>query len=220
MSERARPTVVLLHGLARGSRSLSGLRKHLEAAGFPTWAHSYPSRRLAIREAAARVADRIHAELPGRELHAVTHSLGGILVRHLDDPRLRWRRIVMLAPPNRGSQVALAFRTHPFYRWFYGPAGQELADPADWPDPPASFAVIAGTRHRSWSNPTALITRAMRLFRKGEPNDGTVAVAETRLEGMAAFVTVDATHTWIMNHDATRGQVVAFLDHGRFNEAS
>jgi hypothetical protein len=173
---------------------------------------------MTIRDAAAVIADRLHADLPGAELCAVTHSLGGILVRHLADPRLRWRRIVMLAPPNRGSQVALAFREHPLYRWFYGPAGQELADPAEWPAPPAPFAVIAGTRHQSLTNPTSWITRAMRLFPDGEPNDGTVAVGETRLDGMAGFLTIDATHTWIMNHRTTHDRVVEFLDTGRFSQ--
>jgi len=206
-----RPLVVLLHGLARRSGSLSRLRRRLEEAGFDTWARTYPSRKLTITDAAAQVADWIHADAGDRELYAVTHSMGGILLRHLADPRLRWRRIVMLAPPNQGSQVAQSFRQRPLFRWFYGPAGHELGErPPSWPPPPAPFAVIAGTRHESWTNPTSWVTRM------GEPNDGTVAVSETQIDGMAAFTTVDATHTWIMNDPRVHRHVLEFLQTGRF----
>jgi hypothetical protein len=206
-----KPTVVLLHGLARSRVSLSGLRRFLEREGYPTFCPSYGSRRQSIGEAAREVTSAILRDLSGRELCAVTHSLGGILVRHMHDPRLDWRRIVMLAPPNRGSRVAQAFRNHPLVRWFYGPAAQELADPAGWPPPPAPFAIIAGTRSGALSNPIAWVTRGLGLFAQGAANDGTLSVEETQLEGMAEFATVDATHTWIMNHPAARAKVLAFL---------
>jgi hypothetical protein len=209
-----RPTVVLLHGLGRSRLSLAGLRTHLERAGFPTWARSYASRHQGIAESARELTERIVADLGDRELCAVTHSLGGILIRHMHDARLTWRRIVMLAPPNQGSQVASALRDHPLFRWFYGPAGQELSDTRTWPAPPAPFAVIAGTRGAALSNPSVWITRPGAIF--DEPHDGTVAVAETRLEGMADFATVEATHTWIMNHPGARAKIVEFLEGGRF----
>ena len=205
------PTVVLLHGLARRAGSLAGLGRALAAAGFPVWACDYPSRRRGIAEAAAGLADRLAAELPGRPLAAVTHSLGGIVIRHLGDPRLDWRRIVMLAPPNHGSQVAAAFAGNRLFRWFYGPAGGELADPEGWPLPPAPCAVIAGTRRRALGNPTSWVSH--RLFAAGTEHDGTVAVDETRLAG-AAFATVDAPHTFIMNDRRARELVLAFLRTG------
>lgn len=207
------PTVVLLHGLARRAGSLAGLGRALVAAGFPVWACDYPSRRRGIAAAAAAIADRLADELPDRPLAAVTHSLGGIVVRHLADPRLRWQRIVMLAPPNRGSQVAAAFAGNRLFRWFYGPAGGELAaDAAAWPPPPAPCAVIAGTRRRALANPTSWVSH--RVFAAGVEHDGTVAVDETHLAG-AGFATVDATHTLIMNHPEVRALTLAFLRTGR-----
>ena len=208
----APPTVVLLHGLARRRGSLAGLRRYLERAGFPTWAVTYPSRRQTIAEAAAQITERLLTELPDQPLCAVTHSLGGIVVRHMHDPRLRWQRIVMLAPPNQGSQVAAAFADNPLFRWFYGAAGQEVGRATaavDWPAPPAPFAVIAGTRGNTLANPTSWLPR--RLFAADQPHDGTVAVSETALPGMAELVTVDATHTWIMNDAIVREKIVAFL---------
>ncbi len=213
-------TVVLLHGLARRAGSLAGMGRALEAAGFATWSCDYPSRRATVAEAAAEVADRIAAALPGQPLGAVTHSLGGVLARHLGDARLDWRRIVMLAPPNQGSQVAAALAQQPLFRWFYGPAAQELAlrsgaglagDPASWPPPPAPTAVIAGTRRRALVNPTSWVSG--RVFADGVAHDGTVAVDEARLPG-AAFATVDASHTVIMDDPAVRALAIGFLRHG------
>jgi triacylglycerol lipase len=133
----------------------------------------------------------------------VTHSLGGILVRFMHDPRLRWRRIVMLAPPNQGSALAAGLATQPLFRWFYGPAGLDLADGSAWPPPPAPFAVIAGNRRRSLGNPVSWTLG--RRFGADEPNDG-----------MAAFAELDATHTWIMDHPDVARLVCDFLDRGRF----
>jgi triacylglycerol lipase len=209
-----KPLVVLLHGLARGHGSMARLADHLAAHGFDTWCHSYPSRRAPIAEIARALADAIAREAPDRPLAAVTHSMGGVVARHLHDPRLAWQRIVMLAPPNQGSRLARELATRAMFRWFYGPAGRELADSSRWPAPPAPFAVIAGTRARALTNPTSWTIG--RRFPPGVANDGTVAVDETRLDGMTAFAEVDATHTWIMNDARVHRLVLRYLRDGSF----
>jgi triacylglycerol lipase len=208
------PLVVLLHGLARGHRSMAALDAHLRGHGFETWSRTYPSRRRPIAELASALGDAIARDAAGRPVCAVTHSLGGVVVRHLHDPRIAWDRIVMLAPPNRGSRLAGSLVTSTMFRWFYGPAGRELADGARWPAPPAPFAVIAGTRARALTNPTSWTFG--RRFPPGTRNDGTVAVDETRLDGMADFAEVDATHTWIMNDPRVHALVVQYLRAGSF----
>jgi hypothetical protein len=207
-----KPIVVLLHGLARGQGSMKRLSLALRAAGFETWSHTYPSRRHSITYLAGALTEQLVAL--DRPLHAVTHSMGGVIVRHLHDPRLKWRRIVMLAPPNRGSRLAAGLVRNPLFRWFYGPAGSELADSSSWPDPPAKFAVIAGTRSLAWSNPTSWTVG--RRFAAGVANDGTVAVEETKHPAMDAFAEVDATHTWIMNERTVHALVIRYLRDGAF----
>ena len=213
-STAPRPTVVFLHGIARTHRSMSLLRNDVRRAGYPTWSESYPSRRLSIVELGAGIAQRVREAAPEGEVVGVTHSMGGIVARHMTG-LLPWRGIVMIAPPNRGSRVALALKDNPMFQWFFGPAGQELPDPAGWPMPPHPFAIIAGTRSASLFAPPGWLTRAAGVMPRDEPSDGIVTVSETRLEGMTDFATVDASHTWIMNHPGVRAMVLEFLARGR-----
>lgn len=208
------PTVVLLHGLARGAGSLAGMGRALQAAGFPVWSCDYSSTSTSIADAADDVCRRIREELPDRELHAVTHSLGGIVVRCLGDRGLDWRRIVMLAPPNRGSRIANMLAGQALFQKAYGLAGVELSEDRKWPFPPAPFGVIAGTKKRSWTNPTSFLTRF--VLSDDVEHDGTVLVDETKLDGMAAFATVDANHTFIMNDLKAQQLAVRFLLEGVF----
>ncbi len=209
-----KPVVVLLHGLARGHGSMAKLGTFLRAHGYEIAARTYPSRQHSISYLASEIADWIVEQAGDRPVSAVTHSMGGVIVRHLHDARIHWERIVMLAPPNQGSQLAAALRTNPIFRWYYGPAGGELADGSQWPAPPAPFAVIAGTRGLALSNVTSWTIG--RRFAPGTVHDGTVAVAETRLDGMADFAEVDATHTWIMNDVRVHDLALRYLRTGAF----
>lgn len=213
-----KPLVVLLHGLARGHGSMSRLGTFLRAEGFDTVARTYPSRRHSINYLAGEVSEWIIERAQGRPVHAVTHSMGGVIVRHLHDPRIQWERIVMLAPPNRGSRLAAGLMRNPVFRWFYGPAGVELADGSQWPAPPAPFCVIAGTRARAFTNVTSWTLG--RRFSPETANDGTVAVDETKLDGMSAFAEVDATHTWIMNDPRAQRLIAAYLRDGCFGDGT
>jgi triacylglycerol lipase len=214
MSDAEPPAVVLLHGIGRTHRSMGPLRRFIAGLGYATWSRTYPSRRMSIGALAEEVTGWIRRDLGERPLVGVTHSMGGILVRYMR--QLPWRGVVMLAPPNQGSVVAARLARSPIYRWVYGPAGGELGEPRDWPPPPEPFAIVAGTRGPSWGNLPSLLIRGLRLLPAGEPHDGTVRVAETRLDGMVAFAEVEASHTFLMNHPATRELVRRFLASGRF----
>jgi len=208
------PLVVLLHGLGRRHASMAGMARALEAAGFESYCAGYPSRRHGVRELAAELADRVAARAGDRPLCAVTHSMGGVVVRHMHDPRLRWRRIVMLAPPNQGSYLARQLSRVGAMRWVFGPAIGELADASSWPPPPAPVAVIAGTRRLAIGNPTSWTFG--RALPADVAHDGTVAVHETQLPEMAAFAEVDATHSWIMRSPEVQALTVRYLRTGAF----
>lgn len=190
----------------------------LEAADLETWSIDYPSTSMTIEDIARRVSRHLHKEHPERKLYAVTHSLGGIVLRHLKRPRLNWKRAVLIAPPNGGSAVAAALAGNPIFQALAGPAGGALGRAAGvtkpWPFPPCPFGIIAGTRAFARGNPTSWISG--RLFAKGDPNDGTVTVEETKLVGSADHVTVDATHTTIVDEPEVQALTIRFLKSGLF----
>jgi triacylglycerol lipase len=211
--------VVLLHGLLRSARSMTSLQRALEAEGHEVWARSYASQRRSIEESATEIAAELRARYAGRSVMLVTHSLGGIIARHLAGPvgeGLRIERIVMLAPPNRGSRLARRLGDLRLFRRLYGPAGQQLRahDDAGWPVPTVPVAVIAGTEARGL-NPTGWLSWVTGLIPPDQPSDGTVLVEETHLPRMADFATVTATHTFIMDHPEVHEMVRRFLREGR-----
>jgi triacylglycerol lipase len=211
----ARETVVLLHGLGRSHWSMMPLESRLEDAGYEVENLGYPSTRLdpdgLVAYLGAAVA-QCCAEAP--RVHFVTHSLGGILVRgYLAKQRPdNLGRVVMLAPPNRGSELVDELGDWPLFSWILGPTAVQLGTNADsFPNrlPPVDFdlGVIAGTES---INPlgSAILP---------EGNDGTVSVASTRVAGMRDFVELEASHTFIMWSGEAADQILAFLRNGRFD---
>ncbi|MER2252526.1 alpha/beta fold hydrolase [Methylorubrum podarium] len=209
--------VLLLHGIARRAASLRPLERELAAEGYATLNRDYPARRLALADIAEMIAPQVAAFAAGvSRLHIVTHSMGGLVARVL---LARHRpanlgRVVMLGPPNGGSEVADALHRLAPYRRFFGPAGAELVTlrgagqerlfgPVDYP-----LGVIAGRR--------SLYPLASLLLLPG-PNDGRVTVARTRLEGMADHVVLPAAHPTLMRNRRALSQTLHFLCEGRFD---
>ena len=208
--------VILLHGLARTSHSMAPLEETLRAKGYWVANIDYPSRDQPIESLAPEAVGRgLEAcrSCQAKVIHFVTHSMGGILVRYYlarhTVPELG--RVVMLAPPNQGSEVVDRFSKMPGYETVNGPAGYQLGTaPDSVPNSlgPVTYpvGVIAGTE-----SVNLLLSSAL-----PDPDDGKVSVERTRVEGMADFITVEASHPFIMRDDEAIRQALFFLQVGHF----
>ena len=218
-----RPHVILLHGLARNAFSMRSLARAMSRSGYTPLNLDYPSRKHKIQDLAFRLIPQVRAQVsPDTPLYLVTHSMGGLVGRQLMHllHEYRWEGAVFLAPPHGGSHLARTLSVHPttrhFFRWFYGPAGREVAqETLELPLPHCPYGVIAGTQARSWSNPISWFSH---LFLKAK-SDGTVLVDETHLERMFDYVEVDVNHTTIMNHADVQRLVQHFFQHHSFSSA-
>lgn len=213
----ARPDcVILLHGLARTSKSMRPLAEALQAANYHVVNVGYPSRKFPIAQLAelaiAPALCKCREHTP-TNIHFITHSLGGILLRQYvsnhNIPELK--RVVMFAPPNKGSQVVDKLKNVPGFTALNGPAGKELGTNADsLPNTlgPVTFdlGVIAGTRSINW---------ILSLYLPN-PDDGKVSLENTKIEGMRDFLSVPVSHPFIMKDKNTIRQSVNYLKLGHF----
>lgn len=204
--------VVLLHGIIRRASSMSPVEGALRRKGYATLNVDYPSTRHSLEEIAELVHPAISAFNEGNEgaLHFVTHSMGGLVTRvYLAAHRpANLGRIVMMAPPNQGSEVADILRRFGAYKRLMGPAGQQLSTraAAGLPVPDCPVGVIAGTRS---------VYPIASIFLRGE-NDGRVSARRTRISPEGPWMAFPVPHPTIMRHKGVHAAVESFLATGSF----
>ncbi|HKY34247.1 MAG TPA: alpha/beta fold hydrolase [Candidatus Polarisedimenticolia bacterium] len=197
-----REMVIVLHGMGRTRQSMKPLAKALEEEGYEVLNFGYPSRSAAVAELAEGLAATAagQAQRPDVDrIHMVGHSLGNILIRWVVANRRppKLGRIVMLAPPNRGSRRA-DFAA-PWLTWLSAPLPElttrDGSTVLSIPTPPdVPIGIIAGSR------------------------DGTVPISQTFLPQPCAcdHVVVPSGHTFIMRRSLVHQLTAAYLRKGSF----
>jgi len=212
--------VILLHGMARSEGSMRPLEKCLTQSGFSVINTGYPSTTETVEAIAENYLGAMveHCRKKGAiKIHIVTHSLGGIVVRqYLQTHALpTGSRIVMIAPPNHGSELADKLRSFRIYQWLNGPAGQVLGTgPDSLPNTlkpvKGEIGVIAGN---------ATLNPLFSWLIPGD-DDGKVSVRNTRLAEMKDFIVAFSSHSFIMRHAKVMDQAAYFLKNGKFDHAA
>lgn len=207
--------IVLLHGLLRSDSSFTKMSQHLEKQGYTVINQDYPSTQTNIETLAPGTINSALGQCDQQEaISFVTHSMGGILVRyylkHFDIPTLK--TVVMLAPPNAGSEIVDKLSSLPPFEWLNGPAGSQLGtDDTSMPivlgAVDYNLGVIAGSDS---------INPILSMLIPGD-DDGKVAVERTKVKGMRDHIVLPVSHPFIMKDKEAINQTIFFLKNGKFS---
>ena len=205
------PPVILIHGALRGRAGLLPTAAYLRGKGLRARPFAYETRRETLEQHGERLERFIDDWLGERTetLGFLTHSMGGLVARaYLARARVAEQsdrqRLVMLAPPNRGSQLAAQNRDRQAFRWLYGRATDELGRERveQLPAPPESCGVLilaGGSGDGRGFNPRI----------EGD-DDGVVSVEETAMDGVAPEL-VGGVHSFLQWRPAVLGRAIEFL---------
>jgi hypothetical protein len=191
----SRVNLLLVHGLWRTPLSFFLLIRRLRGWGYATEQFGYAAVAQKYDAIVSRLIQRLERLGRAGPYAIIGHSLGGVLLRsalpHVTGPLPQ--HLIMLGTPNRSPRLAQVLGVHWVYRRLMGECGVHLSSPLFYeglPLPNVPYTIIAGTAgpRGRWS-PFG-----------NEPNDGIVAVSETRIWDDDPLVVLPVTHTFMMNN--------------------
>lgn len=212
--------VILLHGLARTSKSMNKMEKFLDKNGYNVININYPSKKKTIQEISVILDKNIKEKCTDKtkKINFVTHSMGGIIVRYyLKNNKLEnLNRVVMLSPPNHGSEIIDVYGYNRMFGWIFkkieGPAAMRLSTnlktslPIQLGKVDFELGIITGNKSNN-----ILLSWMI----NGE-NDGKVSVESSKVDGMKEHIVLPFGHTFIMNKQIVLNQTLNFLHNGNF----
>ena len=201
--------IILVPGLWMTGLDMSLIRKRLARADYTTRQFSYHSVRSTPIENAMDL-HRFAQTVDYPVIHYVCHSLGGLIIRHLfnEYPDQRPGRVVTLSTPHKPSTAALTLSQFTSGRLILGKSTTRglLGDVPPWCNS-HDLGVIAGNLRLGIGMIVPGITK---------PNDGTVAIEETKLENITDHIVMRVSHFGILISPRVSQQILYFIKHGVF----
>ena len=199
--------IVLLHGLWMPRASMQWHARQLRKAGHSPHIFSYATVAGGPEAAVPALLDALR-----EPCDILAHSLGGLVAVHAlqQEPGLPVRRVVCLGSPLCGSAAATGMARLPLGAKTLGRSAGLLRDGCPPWTGPAELGMVAGD---------APIGLGQIFGRFTGRSDGTVAVAETRIDGLADHIVLPTSHTGLLLSVRAARQVACFLAHGRFAHA-
>jgi len=216
--------VIVMHGLGANGKFMQGLADYLADNGNLATANiSYPSTMEDIDSYAASL-DSLIRHLDGVEsIDFVAHSMGNIVVRRylnnlerLDPamrPPVKFRRMVMIAPPNHGAELADRFADNKLVQVVAGKPLEQLAPSKGWPElesqlatPNFEFGIIVGGRGDGEGYLDAI---------PGD-DDALLSIDTCKLAGASDFIQTKGIHQLMPKYREVREATLRFLTKGYF----
>lgn len=202
--------IALVHGLWNRGWMMSKMARCLRSAGHDVSVFSYPTRASSVDEH----ADALHAFLiknRADELNLVGHSMGGIVILNMlsryDD--LPPGRVVMLGTPVRGSGVVKRLAHLPLQSFLFGKVREDLL---------RGFPYLPADRETGMIRGTHAFGVGQVAGKQNEPNDGSVCLSETWLEGLQDTLELPVSHSGMLVSKEVVKQVEQFILFGRFKK--
>ncbi|MCB9991126.1 MAG: alpha/beta fold hydrolase [Rhodospirillales bacterium] len=245
-------TVVLLHGILKNKFDMAKLSKGLKTEGYQVINISYPSRTMDLD----KLSDFVHDTLKLSEdfndaakVHFVTHSMGGLVTRYLLHKHRpdNLGRVVMLSPPNQGSEFAnWMTETESIRKLYEDVFGKDAAEKGaktlerlteknplkrvfDVVYGPAGAQLRTDHEHNvapAVDFPLGVIAGnssinplAPWVLGRGNDHDGVVPIERMKIDGMKDMIVLPTSHMMMVFNNEVRRQVVHFLRHERFDHA-
>ncbi len=196
-------SLLFIHGLFMGSYIMYPMAKRLNRCGFHCFGYDYPTRIRRVSEHGKELAEILSSKFYEPKFNIVTHSMGGLILRSAvaQRPELaeRIERVVMIAPPNRGSDVALGWLNR-----------LSFADKLVVPLPDLSSGKDSAV------HTLPLLPASIELGILAADNDGAVRLEYTYLGTERDHKVLPGAHTDILFRRETADCVEGFLRNGKF----